>query len=47
MYLRKFDHPNIIKPIEIIRSMNEGDIYILFEYMDIDLFSLTKEDILG
>jgi mitogen-activated protein kinase 15 len=42
MYLKKFNHPNIIEPREVIRSMNEKDIYILFEYMDIDLYTLIR-----
>jgi mitogen-activated protein kinase 15 len=42
MYLNKFKHPNIVKPIEVIRSMNKKDIYILFEYMDIDLYTLIR-----
>lgn len=47
MYLKKFSHPNIIQPIEVIRSMTEKDIYILFEYMDIDLYTLIRENMLG
>lgn len=47
MYLKKFDHPNIVRAKEMIRSMNEKDIYILFEYMDIDLYTLIKEKMLG
>lgn len=47
MYLKKFNHPNIIQPIEVIRSMTEKDIYILFEYMDIDLYTLIRENMLG
>ena len=47
MYLKKFNHPNIIQPREVIRSMNEKDIYILFEFMDIDLYTLIRENMLG
>lgn len=31
----------------IIKAENEKDIYLLFEYMDIDLFALIRENILG
>lgn len=47
MYLRKFEHPNIIGAKEVLRSMNEKDIYILFEFMDIDLYTLIRENMLG
>lgn len=47
MYLRKFEHPNIIGAREVLRSMNEKDIYILFEFMDIDLYTLIRENMLG
>ena len=31
----------------MIRSSSEKDIYILFEYMDIDLYTLIRENMLG
>lgn len=40
-------HPNVIKLEEVIRAENNRDIYLVFEHMDIDLFTLIREDILA
>jgi len=42
MFLQQFKHPNIVQLKQVIRSLNEKDIYILFEYMDIDLYTLIR-----
>ena len=42
MFLQRFCHPNIVQLKEVIRSASEKDIYILFELMDIDLYSLIR-----
>lgn len=47
MFLQKFKHPHIVELKEVIRSANERDIYILFEFMDIDLYTLIRENMLG
>jgi mitogen-activated protein kinase 15 len=47
MFLRQFKHPNIVQIREVIRSVSEKDIYILFEFMDIDLYTLIRENMLG
>ena len=46
MFLQRFCHPNIVQLREVIRSASDKDIYILFELMDIDLYSLIREDLL-
>jgi mitogen-activated protein kinase 15 len=47
MFLMELSHPNIIKLEEVIRAENNRDIYLVFEHMDIDLFTLIREDILA
>jgi mitogen-activated protein kinase 15 len=47
MFLLELSHPNIIKLEEVIRADNNRDIYLLFEHMDIDLYTLIREDILA
>lgn len=32
---------------KLIKAKNDVDIYILFEFMDIDLYTLIRENILG
>ncbi len=32
---------------KIIKAQNDKDIYLLFEFMDIDLYALIRENILG
>lgn len=46
-FLQKCKHPNIVQIKQVVRSSNEKDIYILFEYMDIDLYTLIRENMLG
>ena len=40
-FLRKLNHPNIIKLIEVIREQN-SDISLVFEYCDYNLYELIK-----
>ena len=47
MFLSKLKHPNIIKLKNLHRAENDKDIYLLFELMDIDLYSLIRENLLG
>ena len=47
MFLKKLKHPNIVEIRRVIRSYSEKDIYILFEFMDIDLYTLIRERLLG
>ena len=47
MFLQQLNHPNIIKLEKIIKAHHEKDIYLLFEFMDIDLYYLIRENILG
>ena len=42
MFLEQFKHPNIIKMEKLIKAKNDLDIYILFEFMDIDLYTLIR-----
>ncbi|XP_077991152.1 extracellular signal-regulated kinase 2-like isoform X2 [Glandiceps talaboti] len=44
MFLQEFgDHPNIIKLHNVIKADNDKDIYLIFEYMDIDLHVVIKK----
>jgi len=47
MFLQQFKHPNIVELKQVLKSANERDIYILFEFMDIDLYTLIRENMLG
>ena len=47
MFLQQFKHPNIVELKQVIKSNQERDIYILFEFMDIDLYTLIRENMLG
>ena len=46
MFLNEVKHPNIISLQKIIKAQNERDIYLVFEFMDIDLYTLIRENIL-
>jgi mitogen-activated protein kinase 15 len=46
VFLQEFDHENIIKLINVIKADNEKDIYLVFEFMDIDLHHVIRENIL-
>ncbi len=46
MFLMELKHPNIVKLEQVIRADNNNDIYLIFEHMDIDLFTLIREGIL-
>lgn len=46
MFLQEFNHDNIIKLYNVIRAENNKDIYLVFEYMDIDLHTVIRENIL-
>ncbi len=47
MFLMELHHPNVIKLEEVIRADNNRDIYLVFEHMDNDLYTLIREDILA
>ena len=41
-YLRKLNHPNIIKLIDVVRE--DIDVYLVFEYFEFDLYGLLYGD---
>ncbi|XP_035284219.1 mitogen-activated protein kinase 15 [Anguilla anguilla] len=44
MFLQEFgDHLNIIKLLNVIRALNDKDIYLVFEYMETDLHAVIKK----
>ncbi|XP_070556919.1 extracellular signal-regulated kinase 2-like [Ptychodera flava] len=44
MFLQEFgDHPNIVKLHNVIKAENDRDIYLIFEFMDIDLHVVIKK----
>jgi mitogen-activated protein kinase 15 len=47
MFLMELSHPQIIKLEEVIKAENNKDIYLVFEHMDIDLYTLIRENILA
>jgi len=46
MLLQSLKHPNIIKLINVYRAINDRDIYLTFEYMETDLHSTIRANIL-
>lgn len=46
MFLLELKHQNIIILEEVIRAENGKDIYLVFEHMDVDLYTLIRENIL-
>jgi hypothetical protein len=37
-----FDHPNIVKLLDVLKADNDKDIYLVFEHMDTDLHRARK-----
>ena len=47
MYLQGLkDHDNIIRLQNVLKAENDKDIYLVFDYMETDLHSLIRSDIL-
>lgn len=42
MFLFQINHPNIVALYDVFKARNGKDIYILFEYMEADLFEVTR-----
>ena len=42
MFLFQLKHPNIVGLEDVFKAKNGKDIYILFEYMEADLFEVTR-----
>ena len=40
-------HPNSVVLEEVIKAENGRDIYLVFEHMDVDLYTLIRENILA
>jgi mitogen-activated protein kinase 15 len=45
-YLKQFSHKNIVKLREVIKSEEEKDVYLVFDFMDVDLHRVIRENIL-
>ena len=45
--LKNLDHPNIVKLKEVIKAENNLDLYLLFEYVECDLFNAIKDGALN
>jgi len=46
-YLQRLnDHENIIKLINVLKAENNRDIYLIFEYMETDLYAVIRANIL-
>lgn len=39
---KAFDHPNIVKLLDVMKADNDKDIYLVFEHMDTDLHRARK-----
>jgi hypothetical protein len=42
MHTQAFDHPNIVKLLDVLKADNDKDIYLVFEHMDTDLHRARK-----
>ena len=40
--LHELDHPNIIKLLNVFRAENDKDIYLVFEFMEVDLHNVVR-----
>src|SRR3990167_2910399 len=40
-------HPNIVNLVSLIRATNNKDIYMVFDYMEADLYTVIKSNILS
>lgn len=46
MLLQELEHDNIVKLVNVIKAENNKDIYLVFEYMEIDLHHVNRSNIL-
>ncbi len=47
MFLKELNgHENIIKLLNIIKAENNKDLYLVFDYMETDMHSVIRADIL-
>jgi len=46
MFLQELNHDNIIKVLNVIQAENDIDIYVVFEFMETDLHSVIRINIL-
>lgn len=40
--LHELNHPNIIKLLNVFRAENDKDIYLVFEFMEVDLHNVVR-----
>ena len=45
--LRKVHHPNIVQLIDVVKAENDLDLYLVFEYIECDLFTAIKDGVLN
>lgn len=43
MFLRQLKNPYIIKLHSVHRAYNDKDIYLVFEFVDVDLYTLSRD----
>lgn len=46
MILQQLDHPHMVKLLNVIKAENNKDIYLIFEYMETDLHTAVRAQIL-
>src|SRR3990167_3966084 len=46
MILQQLDHPHMVRLLNVIKAENNKDIYLVFEYMETDLYTAIKAQIL-
>ena len=46
VYLQQMDHENIVKLLQVMKADNDRDIYLVFEFMETDLHSAIRANIL-
>ncbi|MCL4166150.1 UNVERIFIED_CONTAM: hypothetical protein GTU68_065674, partial [Idotea baltica] len=45
--LRQLSHPNVVKLKEVIKAENNLDLYLIFEYIECDLFNAIRDGVLN
>ncbi|KAL0230902.1 hypothetical protein GEMRC1_010307 [Eukaryota sp. GEM-RC1] len=46
MFLQELSHPNIVRLVNVLKAENDLDIYLLFDYLETDLHTVIRSNIL-
>ncbi|KAL0224642.1 hypothetical protein RCL1_002554 [Eukaryota sp. TZLM3-RCL] len=46
MFLQELSHPNIVRLVNVLKAENDNDIYLIFDYLETDLHTVIRSNIL-